>query len=147
MAELRQYTEISEILGSGYVNEPIHSSYDYISLAGSGLNANVIRNFARHFQLRLSEISKMLNVSEPTIYRWSKSGRPLDKYVAIKLLEITELFLSGMELFGDRESFFKWLSLPNTSLGGMEPQELLQYPDGISKVRDALGRIEYGILG
>lgn len=147
MTELKSYTDITDILGENLVNEPINSSYDYIHLADTGISAKVIRNFATHFNLSLSEISRMLNVSEPTIYRWSKAGRPLDKYVAIKLLEIAELFLNGIGVFDSQENFFKWLSLANTSLGGMEPRELLQYPDGISKVRDALGRLEYGIIG
>jgi putative toxin-antitoxin system antitoxin component (TIGR02293 family) len=63
----------------------------------------------------------------------------------VKLFEITDLFLYGTDVFGSQENFFKWLQLPNAALGGMEPQELIEIPDGISKVRDILGRIEYGV--
>ncbi len=35
--------------------------------------------------------------------------------------------------------------MPNMALGGLEPKELLEIPGGISKVKDVLGRIEYGV--
>jgi putative toxin-antitoxin system antitoxin component (TIGR02293 family) len=53
--------------------------------------------------------------------------------------------LYGNEVFGSQTNFFKWLELPNTALGGLEPKELLEIPNGVSKVRDLLGRIEYGV--
>jgi uncharacterized protein (DUF2384 family) len=38
------------------------------------------------------------------------------------------------------------VNLPNTALGGLEPQELLEIPGGISKVKDIVGRIDYGVF-
>jgi putative toxin-antitoxin system antitoxin component (TIGR02293 family) len=61
------------------------------------------------------------------------------------LLEAADLFLYGIEVFESKANFFKWLQLPNTSLGDIEPQELIEIPGGISKVRDVLGRIEHGV--
>ena len=63
----------------------------------------------------------------------------------MKLFEIADLFLYGEEVFGDRDAFFKWLNLPNEALGGFEPQQLIEISEGVSKVRDILGRIEYGV--
>jgi len=37
------------------------------------------------------------------------------------------------------------LNRPNTALGGIQPIELIEMPEGISKLRDILGRIEHGI--
>jgi putative toxin-antitoxin system antitoxin component (TIGR02293 family) len=87
----------------------------------------------------------MLNVSSPTLYRWIKSSKNLKKNYSILLFELTDLLLYGKEVFNSNENFVKWLNLPNTALGGMEPQELLELPGGIAKVKDIVGRIEHGV--
>jgi putative toxin-antitoxin system antitoxin component (TIGR02293 family) len=88
----------------------------------------------------------MLNISSPTLYRWIKSNKSLDRNYSILLFELTDLFLYGAEVFDSKENFMKWLKLPNTALGGLEPQELLEIPGGISKVKDIVGRIDYGVF-
>lgn len=110
-----------------------------------GLNANVIRNFRIYFNIPLQTTAQMLNVSEPTIYRWTRANKPLERNFSVKLFEVTDLFLYGSEVFGGKGNFFKWLNLPNTALGGMEPQELIEIPGGVSKVKDLIGRIEHGV--
>lgn len=137
--------ELQEVLGKQYLKKKVESPYDYISIAKKGLNANVIKNFRGYFDLSLHTTADMLNVSEPSIYRWTKANKTLERNISIKLFEISELFLIGSEIFGSKETFFKWLNLPNTALGGMEPQELIEIPEGVSKIRDILGRIEHGI--
>ena len=87
----------------------------------------------------------MLNISEPTLYRWIRANINLERNFSVKLFEITDLFLYGSEVFGSKDNFFKWLNLPNTALGGMEPQELVDIPEGVSKIKDVLGRIEHGV--
>ncbi len=128
-----------------YVKSKIESPYDFIHIASKGLNANVIRNFRIYFNIPLQTTARMLNVSEPTIYRWTRANKPLERNFSVKLFEITDLFLYGSEVFGGKENFFKWLNLPNTALGGMEPQELIEIPGGVSKVKDLIGRIEHGV--
>jgi putative toxin-antitoxin system antitoxin component (TIGR02293 family) len=87
-----------------------------------------------------------LNVSSPTIYRWIRTHKKLDKNLSAKLFEIADLFLYGTEVFGNKENFFKWIELPNTALGGMKPIEIIELSEGVSKVRDVLLRIEYGVF-
>jgi len=130
----------------GVKQETIQSSFDYIQLAKRGIRANSIANFSRKFNLNKEATASLLDISEPTLYRWLKNNKNLDRNFAVKLLEITDVFIYGVEVFKNKENFIKWLRLPNTSLGGMEPLELLEYPTGISKVRDVLGRIEHGIF-
>jgi putative toxin-antitoxin system antitoxin component (TIGR02293 family) len=105
----------------------------------------VVKNFRIYFELPRDIIADMLNISAPTLYRWTKSNKNLERNYSIKLFEIADLFLYGIEVFESKENFFKWLNLPNTALGGLEPLELIEIPDGISKVRDIIGRIEHGV--
>ena len=139
------YKKLIDVFGRKYVRYEVESPFDFIHIANKGINANVIKNFRLHFDLSRDTMANMLNVSAPTLYRWTKSNRNLERNYSIKLFEIADLFLYGIEVFESKENFFKWLNLPNTALGGLEPQELVEIPDGVSKVRDIIGRIEHGV--
>jgi putative toxin-antitoxin system antitoxin component (TIGR02293 family) len=141
----KHYRKLGEILGKQHIKDKVESPFDFIHIANEGIKAEVIKNFSMYFNLSRTLMAHMLNVSEPTLYRWMKANRNLDRNSSVKLFEIADLFLYGEEVFGDISMFFKWLALPNTALGGFEPQALIEIPGGISKVRDVLGRIEYGV--
>lgn len=139
------YDRLIRILGKKYIKSDIESPFDFITIATKGLDAQVIVNFRNHFEIPRGFTAGLLNVSEPTIYRWIKGNKKLERNFSVQLLELTDLFLYGSEVFESRDNLFKWLDLPNTALGGLEPKELLEVPVGISKVRDLLGRIDYGV--
>lgn len=139
------YKELMNVLGNKNVHFAFESPFDFIHLAKQGIDAAVIKNFRSYFDLSRDSVAFMLNVSEPTLYRWTKSNKSLDRNFSVKLFEIADLFLYGIEVFGDKENFFKWLKLPNTALGSMEPYELIEVPGGVAKVKDVLGRIEHGV--
>jgi putative toxin-antitoxin system antitoxin component (TIGR02293 family) len=139
------YQKLIEVLGEKYVNNVIESPFDFILIANQGIRAVVIKNFSLYFDLSRNITAQMLNVSEPTLYRWTKANKNLDRNFSVKLFEIADLFLYGEEVFENRDIFFKWLNLPNAALGGLEPLELIGIPGGVSKVKDILGRIEYGV--
>lgn len=140
------YDKLLKILGSNYINSKIESPFDFIRISKDGLNANIITNFRSFFRLPLDSTAQILNISEPTIYRWTKANKILDRNFSVKLFELADLFLYGTEVFEDIESFLKWMKIPNTALGGMMPQELAEIPGGVSKIKDVLGRIEHGVF-
>ncbi len=139
------YQRLLQVLGQDYDKLEIESSYDFIRLAAKGVNALAIEKFRHYFKISREETAQILNISSPTLYRWIRSSKNLEKNYAIILFDLTDLFLYGISVFGSMESFHKWLDLPNTALGGLEPKELLEIPGGISKVKDILGRIEHGV--
>ncbi|MDY0341953.1 MAG: DUF2384 domain-containing protein [Lentimicrobium sp.] len=141
----KHYKTFIEVLGRKHIGAKVESPFDFIKIANKGVSAHVISNFRTYFNISREQTAEMLNVSSPTIYRWIKEDKMLDRNYAVQLFELTGLFLFGAEILGSNEDFFKWLALPNTALGGLEPQELLDIPGGISKVSDLLGRIEYGV--
>ena len=140
------YEELISILGASHFSQKIESPFDFIFCASRGINADIIKNFRKHFGIPADKTACMLNISEPTIYRWTKDNVEMKRNYSVKLLEITDLFLYGSRIFGTKENFFKWLELPNNALGGMEPQELIEIPGGIEKVRAVIGRIEHGVF-
>ena len=139
------YKKLIEVLGKKYVKTEVESPFDFIHIANKGISANVVKNFRVYFDLSRNLTAHMLNVSEPTLYRWTKANKNLERNFSVKLLEIADLFLYGSEVFENKQIFFKWLNLPNTALGGLEPKELVEIPGGVAKVRDILGRIEHGV--
>ncbi|AWW32488.1 hypothetical protein DN752_21350 [Echinicola strongylocentroti] len=139
------YKKLVEVLGKDHVKETINSPYDFIHIAKKGISSSIVKNFKDYFNISREDTAHMLNISSPTLYRWIKAKKPLDRNYSILLFELTDLFLYGIEVFDSKENFNKWLNLPNTALGGIEPHELLEVPGGISKVRDILGRIEHGV--
>jgi putative toxin-antitoxin system antitoxin component (TIGR02293 family) len=139
------YKKLIKVLGDKYVNGVIESPFDFILFANEGIKAAVIKNFSSYFNLPRNVTAQMLDISEPTLYRWTKANKNLDRNFSVKLIEIADLFLFGEEVFGKRELFFKWLKLPNAALGGLEPEELIEIPGGVSKIKDVLGRIAYGV--
>ena len=140
------YKELVKVLGAKYVSNKVESPFDFIHLANEGIKAAVIKNFRTYFDLPRGRTAHILNISEPTLYRWTKANKNLDRNFSVKLFEIADLFLYGIEVFEDKDTFFKWLNLPNTALGGLEPNELIEIPGGVSKVKDVLGRIEFGVF-
>ncbi len=140
-----RYKQLVEILGNEYVQSNVESPFDFIQLAEEGINANIITNFRSYFDVTLENTAHFLDTSEPTLYRWLGQNKNLERNFSVKLFEVTDLFLYGCDIFGGNENFFKWIELPNSVLGGMKPSDLIGIPGGISKVRDVLGRIEFGV--
>jgi len=139
------YEKVVEILVKKNIRNSIESLFDYIYLASQGISANVIRNFSGFFNLNRTAIVSLFDISAPTIYRWTKAGKKLERNFAVKLFELTDLFIYGTDVFVNKENFFKWLNLPNTTLGGMMTIELLEISGGTSKVKDIIGRIKHGV--
>jgi putative toxin-antitoxin system antitoxin component (TIGR02293 family) len=139
------YDELIRILGKQYISSTIESPFDFIMIASKGVQAQIIVNFRKHFEISRGQTAEFLNVSEPTIYRWISGNKKLERNYSVQLFELTNLFLFGADVFQSKENFFKWLELPNTALGGLEPKELLEIPGGVAKVHDLLGKIEYGV--
>jgi putative toxin-antitoxin system antitoxin component (TIGR02293 family) len=141
----RHYEQLLKILGRKYIRTKIESPFDFITIATKGISANIIVNFRNHFDIPRAYAAELLNVSEPTIYRWIRGNKKLERNYSVQIFELADLFLYGSEVFDNKSNFFKWLELPNIALGGLEPKELLEVPGGVAKVKELLGRIEHGV--
>lgn len=91
------YEKLAEVLGKTNVPDTIESSFDFIRFASAGLNVDVIVNFSNYFNLTKESVAQILDISEPTLYRWIKANKSLERNFSIKLFEIADLFLYGEE--------------------------------------------------
>ena len=101
------YRNLTNLLGKEYVKGKVESSFDFLLIATKGVNANIIKNFRDGFNLSLETTARMLNTSEPTIYRWTRENRNLDRNFTVKLFEVADLFLYGTEVFESQENFLQ----------------------------------------
>jgi putative toxin-antitoxin system antitoxin component (TIGR02293 family) len=61
-----------------------------------------------------------------------------------RALYIARLFNSGINVFGSRDKFYRWLNSENQAMGGVKPITYLDTFSGIQLVMDELNAIEYG---
>jgi putative toxin-antitoxin system antitoxin component (TIGR02293 family) len=61
------------------------------------------------------------------------------------LKPLVRLAARAVEVLGNSDKALRWLNTPIRSLGDQTPVSLLDNPEGIVRVEDALGRIEHGI--
>jgi putative toxin-antitoxin system antitoxin component (TIGR02293 family) len=58
---------------------------------------------------------------------------------------VVDIVARAIEVLGTREKALRWLKAPVRSLGDQTPLSLLDTPEGITRVEDALGSIEHGV--
>ena len=95
--------------------------------------------------LSQEDFAKILFTTGRTIARWEKGENRPNGLVMIRLYELDELFSLAKEVI-KQEKVYQWFSSPNPVLGGNTPFSILGTPWGIQKVKDLLGKIEWGIM-
>lgn len=117
-----------------------------IDLVRKGVKYPAFQNIASKSPFTIDEWSQFLHISNRTMQRYRKEKKTFEPLQSEKIVKITLLYKKGIEVFGDKESFDTWLSTRNVALGGILPKSLLDNNFGIDMLKDALTRIEYGVL-
>jgi len=50
----------------------------------------------------------------------------------------------GIRIFGSKEAFDSWINTPNISLGDVKPKDLMNTPEGIKIVENAIDCLSWG---
>ena len=141
-----QLSEISGILGGKNVlRGNIVSRMDLIELSSKGVTKDALLRLASSLSMSISEIAKLLPVTERTIQRYKRKQR-FNRVVSEQVLQIAEVTVRGVKVFGDREKFLSWMKSPSPALGNRTPASLLRSRFGTEVVLDELGRIEHGVI-
>ena len=72
--------------------------------------------------------------------------KEVEKINADQIFEIVHAYNRGLEVWGNKENFERWLVENNLALGGVKPIELLFNSIGVVKFNDEIGRIEHGVF-
>lgn len=92
------------------------------------------------------EWAGILDVSTKSLQRYRQDEKILGARITSNIVKMTEINILGIELFGSKARFKKWLHAPAFALGGAMPIDLLSDAYGKELVIDLLVRLEHGIF-
>ncbi len=105
------------------------------------------------FKLAMDEIeltnnvwANIINVNPRTFSRIKTDQKTLNTPQTEKVIQLVILYEKGIDVFGDKEKFIKWLNRERIPLGGIKPIEILDTIQGMKVLENELGRIEHGIF-
>lgn len=136
---------LKQILGDKSIEFELENRLDLIKLSRKGLSLKNLFSILEYTSLTVKDLVKIIPLSERQLQRYSKD-QILRTDISVQLLQISELYSRGYEVFGSREKFRKWMEHPNMALSSVKPIELLDTSFGIQLVLDEIGRIEHGIV-
>ncbi len=88
----------------------------------------------------------LLDVSYKTVSRYQKEKKKLSPLQSEYILKTIVLFNKGNQVFGNKESFNRWLDKPAFGLGNRIPRPFISTIGGINFIMDELNRIAHGDL-
>ena len=115
-------------------------------LIRQGLTSEIFETVYTRMSFSEDEWALFLGISLKSIQRYRKEHKRFKPTQSEKILEITEVFLKGEEIFGDADKFKLWLSTDSYALGGHKPMDLLTDSYGKELVLAELVRIDHGIF-
>ena len=89
-------------------------------------------------------ISVWLNVSVRSLRSYRQSSIPLKDNLKERIVVLLSLMKHGMQVFGLKDDFDKWLTTGNFFLDGKEPNSFLNTITGIRFIDDRLTSMQYG---
>lgn len=93
-----------------------------------------------------SDWAHLLDLSTKSLQRYKQSSKNFKPLQSEKIIELSEVTITGLDVFGDMEKFKLWLETPNFALGQFKPLELLSDSYGTELVMAELININYGIF-
>jgi putative toxin-antitoxin system antitoxin component (TIGR02293 family) len=111
-----------------------------------GIDFGAFTRFQGNVELPQSRLLDVVQIPQRTLTRRRKEGR-LRPDESDRLLRAGRVFGRAIELFeGDAGAARRWLSSPQTVLGGAVPWDLARTEIGSREVDSAIGRIEHGVF-
>lgn len=95
--------------------------------------------------LNTEDVAGWLNIT-PKTYRSYRKNPELTLKDNLKehLIVILSLYRHGMDVFGSRELFEKWLTTPNVLLDQKAPRQFLDTISGVKFIDNRLTALEFG---
>ena len=87
-----------------------------------------------------------IHVPAGTLASRIKAGTGFDALESERLMLVDLVMRRGLEVFGNKDKFKRWLDRPHKLLGDHTPKQMLNSMDNIAEVLTELGRIEHGVF-
>lgn len=118
-------------------------SLDVVTYIRAGLPYDTVDNILRKTCVSRKELSTILHISTRQMNRYQHDDL-LSAEQSGFVYEFSRIYVRGLDIFGDQETFEKWLQRPQMALGMQVPLSLLDTSEGFRLVGDVLSQIEYG---
>jgi putative toxin-antitoxin system antitoxin component (TIGR02293 family) len=122
------------------------NTFTMINSAQVGIEVSAFQDLLEVTGLSRDELAGLLGVSYKTIQRYQKEEKKMNAQNSEQLLKMIVLYQKAEEVFGDIDSFDRWLRKPAAGLGNQAPLSFMQTSGGIDLIHDELQRIEHGAL-
>lgn len=141
------YTDFTDTLHKvEEVTAAYYSPLKKVSISRNGLSTDFVLDLMKSYDFSKQETSRLADISTKTLERHLQSGKMFVGLQSDRLLELAELYQEGIDVFGKREKFIKWLNAKIPALGNTAPKEWLDTHHGIMMISDELGKIKHGIF-
>lgn len=142
-----QYGSSHSMLVLGEQKIAWSSSMDRVNIIREGLPYEAIEVIGRRMNTPVKDVLHIFDLPQTTYNKKRREEALLSGRDSETVLLLTELIDFGITVFnGDKNKFLRWLKKPNTSLGGVTPESLLDSVTGMQEVKNSLNRLEYGNL-
>ena len=134
---------VSQNLLNKYENT-IKDNFAIVAHSMGGVDIDVFLDLVAISGLSEQELAEnIVGISLETIQENDTKLNPRNSEMTLKMLV---LYKKGIEMFGEIDSFNRWLLKPAFGLGNQIPYNLLNTVTGIDLIFEELIRIEYGDL-
>lgn len=131
--------------GVAYNSISANQKLTKIETIRKGLPFDSIEVISHRINRPVKAVLSLLDMPQTTYNKKKNENSRLDHRNSELIILISELIDYGTMVFNNEiEKFQRWLKKPNSSLGGLEPESLLDTVTGIQEVKYALHRLEYG---
>ncbi len=117
------------------------SSADVISAIRSGIRREEVLDFCKRIGRSLAGLAKVL----PASYSLLTKRDVYDAQVSERVMQIADLYSTGIKVFGAVERLNTWLDTPAPQVHGQRPFDLLDTAYGVDLVKRWLHRIDHGL--
>ncbi len=119
------------------------NSLDVVASIRHGLPYQTIDNILSKTCVSRKDISQILHISTRQMNRYQQDDL-LSAEQSGFVYEFSRIYVRGLDIFGDQQTFENWLQRPQMALGMQVPLSLLDTSEGFRLVGDLLSQIEYG---
>ena len=127
-------------------SEAVNDKFFMVQIIKKVITYSVFEEIQKLSSLTNQDWATILNVSTRSLQRYKEENQLFKPIHSEKIIEIGEIFLIGIEVFGNSQKFNLWLETPNFALGNLKPLELLSDSYGQQLIINEITRINYGIL-
>ena len=116
---------------------------DLIGCIRKGIPREAVDQVLKKTCVSRNQLSQILHISTRQLNRYEHNER-LSAEQSGFLYEFSRVYVHGLDIFGDRDTFERWLQRPQMALGGQIPLTLLDTTEGFRMVNDLLAQVEIG---